>query len=764
MIGKSGHIVPFKTPKRSPCSISSTDAASTGAPWSPASSVPASSRDLRMVEESLLREMRTVKAQVQSVCAEEIRNQHRHLMQDIKQELRMQANKVPPWGPLPPLVPGLQGPPGAPMTLPKGNAFVRNNSEIFELKGPLETKEALDIECVEVCGKGTAEHSQSKRGRARSDDAEKLELPGTVTVELPPQMPCEVPVPPTDPPEVECNADAAAGSLRQRARHVDVPQRVNTFLSQASDDEGSEVEYPRRFLRGNTTTGIRRLSLGLQTARRSRDNSAKNRKPLCQMSAKDILKSSRFDNMMGCLILLNAVTIGMQTDYSCRNMTEDYPMPFKVISKLFFFVFLLELVLRIHVQRLRFFTTWDRSLLWNYFDLMVVVAQAIEEILTLVASNSDRKELGSFRLLRVLRVLRLVRIFRVIRVLHLISELRTIVNSIVGSFKSLGWTVVLLFLIIYIFGVYFTQSITDHMVTKLEFGEELDEQEMTLRRYFANLFRAILSLWQAMSGGADWDTMAGPMLRIDWSLGVAFASYIAFALLALMNVVTGVFVQTALQNAKDEEDAFLTDQIIRLFERADRDKQQTVTLAEINNRLGDPNSAREWKSINVQPEEAQYLFELLDIDETGEIAFEEFLSGCLRLHGVSKSMDLLTVMQEARAESRAWRKHLEKWDGFHENNAAFMAGVMRHLQAISHYVLAANALGGQNGDHITTAAKDSLARVDQRLKLVEGTFDVVKRMAASWDGMQSIIEAIAVPGAPQGHQDRTPWFSRGSEV
>merc|ERR1712176_665092 len=107
-----------------------------------------------------------------------------------------------------------------------------------------------------------------------------------------------------------------------------------------------------------------------------------------------------------------------------------------------------------------------------------------------------------------------------------------------------------------------------------------------------------------------------------------------------MNVVTGVFVQTALQSAKDEEDSFLTDQIVTLFDMTSRDKVAKITFEEIKSCLNDPDTSKEWKSINVQPEEAKYLFELLDIDESGIIQFEEFLSGCLRLHGNAKSMDL----------------------------------------------------------------------------------------------------------------------------
>merc|ERR1719272_2711098 len=95
---------------------------------------------------------------------------------------------------------------------------------------------------------------------------------------------------------------------------------------------------------------------------------------------------------------------------------------------------------------------------------MVVSAQLLEVFFDLILRSVASIEMGNFRLLRILRILRLVRILRVVRVLHLISELRVIVSSIVGSFRSLIWVVVLLLLMIYIVAVFFTQSVTDHIV------------------------------------------------------------------------------------------------------------------------------------------------------------------------------------------------------------------------------------------------------------------------------------------------------------
>jgi len=145
-------------------------------------------------------------------------------------------------------------------------------------------------------------------------------------------------------------------------------------------------------------------------------------------------------------------------------------------------------------------------------------------------------------------------------------------------------------------------------------------------------------------------------------LGFAFTAYIAFAILALLNVVTGVFVQTALQSARDEEDAFLTDQIISLFHmRANAElaglgkSAQTLTSDEVEEVLANQGEAvKEWRAIDLKPEEAKYLFNLLDIERKGEVDFEEFLSGCLRLKGSAKSIDMLAVMQEFRSFVRKY--------------------------------------------------------------------------------------------------------------
>lgn len=57
----------------------------------------------------------------------------------------------------------------------------------------------------------------------------------------------------------------------------------------------------------------------------------------------------------------------------------------------------------------------------------------------------------NFRVLRLLRFGRIVRVVRIVRVARLFRSLRTLINSLVGTLKSLFWSLLLLALIMYMF-------------------------------------------------------------------------------------------------------------------------------------------------------------------------------------------------------------------------------------------------------------------------------------------------------------------------
>merc|ERR1719387_3291019 len=70
--------------------------------------------------------------------------------------------------------------------------------------------------------------------------------------------------------------------------------------------------------------------------------------------------------------------------------------------------------------------------------------------------------LSSIRTLRVMRLARLVRIMRLTRVIHFVRALRQLILTIICTLRSLVWSLVLLFIIIYVFSIFFTEAVMYH--------------------------------------------------------------------------------------------------------------------------------------------------------------------------------------------------------------------------------------------------------------------------------------------------------------
>jgi len=360
-----------------------------------------------------------------------------------------------------------------------------------------------------------------------------------------------------------------------------------------------------------------------------------------------------FDAFFGALIVLNSVTIGLQTDHMARQVTEVVPTPYKVMDKLFCAFFTVELVLRILAFRSEFFKA--SGLLWGIFDIVVIGLQLIEElILAIAAASSGDSSSGGpdMSFMRIMRILRLIRVLRIIRIIRFMDELRTLVISIMNSMRSLFWTLALLLLGIYVVAIYFTQLSLD---LRLQNSEPSD-----INVFFEALPRSMLTLFGAMSGGIDWDALCTPLVEdISPVQGLVFALYIAFTVLALTNVVTGVFVEGALKSAKQEEERNMYETLQQMFLFADDGGDGSLSTEEFKSRLMTSDMSKYLESIDINPSEAHLLFELIDSDGSGEVDYAEFVGGCMRIRGAAKAIDVILLLHEVLALRKTLDAYVE---------------------------------------------------------------------------------------------------------
>jgi uncharacterized membrane protein len=208
------------------------------------------------------------------------------------------------------------------------------------------------------------------------------------------------------------------------------------------------------------------------------------------------------------------------------------------------------------------------------------------------------------------------------------------------------WTLLIILMVIYTTAVFFTELVVVRRTDSFRDLPAAKEEELDL--WYGSVGRSMLTLYEALVGGVDWDTVVTPLIDISVVLGIVFVLYIALSVLAFLNVITGVFVDTAMTRAHRMKDVATVNNACRIFDALDENHTGMITEEEFESQLYSDAMQEYLAEIDVDVSEAKWLFEILDINDTGSIDFDEFLSGCLRLRGPAKALDLLLVTRESR--------------------------------------------------------------------------------------------------------------------
>lgn len=354
------------------------------------------------------------------------------------------------------------------------------------------------------------------------------------------------------------------------------------------------------------------------------------------------IKSEWFDYMMGIFLMLNAAAIGVQVDYMAGAASDAPPTHFRIIDGMFCMIFLSELVTRALIFRSTFFSGKDK--LWNIFDLVVVSFQVIDELSKLFLTGSAIQE--TIDQLGVLRVLRLARILRLARLVRLVPELKSLVYLIAASMSAFLWTLALLVILIFCVAVYYTELCAE--IIREDKVDEVGQE--ALSKNFGTMWFSSLALFQAISGGDDWRNFVDPFRGLGSTHMVLnslmFSLYIAFATLVMLNLVTGVFVEGAQRMIQDEKVTEIGKDVRKLFNLTDVDGSGDISFEEFELLIDDGNITMSnlMASLGVECHgQGRAIFKLLDTDNSGQIDVKEFVSGCMRLRGNARSIDLIML-------------------------------------------------------------------------------------------------------------------------
>lgn len=385
-----------------------------------------------------------------------------------------------------------------------------------------------------------------------------------------------------------------------------------------------------------------------------------------------IVNSKTSSAMISGLIFLNLVLLGAEVDASSGLPLDVQLESFYVLNNILVSIFVVEVVLKVSAYKCRgFFSGIDRW--WNLFDLLIVLLSVLEIVADLIAQslsdgNGQFMDISHLRVMRFARLVRALRGIRVIRLLRYISGLRTILFSIVSTMSAVLWTMLLLLMLFFCFAVLLAQIVTDHCRSQADLT--CDE---TLHFFWHSVGESMLTLFLSITGGISWQNALAPLREISTLAAVAYLAYIIIAVFAILNVVTGVFCNMAIESARADKDmavlqqmrkhAAQVDSLRLLFKEIDNDGSSVLTLPELKEALRTENMANFMQSLEISTQDVWTLFTVIDADNSGEITLDEFVFGCMHLQGPAKGVQMARLQHEAtiiRKEMRAMRRYVDR--------------------------------------------------------------------------------------------------------
>jgi voltage-gated sodium channel len=226
------------------------------------------------------------------------------------------------------------------------------------------------------------------------------------------------------------------------------------------------------------------------------------------------------------VIILSSLLIGVKT----YDINPNYLLLLEILDIGVTVFFLTEICLRFvtTANKKRFFHN-----AWNVFDTFIVVVSLIP---------IDQSE---YALLA-----RLIRIFRVLRLISAIPELRLLVNALIKALPSMGYVLLLMFILFYIYAA--IGSFIFEPINSVLWGD---------------IAIAMLTLFRIVTF-EDWtDVMYETMKVHPWSWAY-YLSFIFFNAFVFLNMMIGIVIDKMQQEHNSDDD--INQRLKRIEEKLDQ--------------------------------------------------------------------------------------------------------------------------------------------------------------------------------------------------
>lgn len=366
-------------------------------------------------------------------------------------------------------------------------------------------------------------------------------------------------------------------------------------------------------------------------------------------------------------ILVNSVVIGMQSDIAPDSVIWD------IFEIAFITVYSLEFVLKLRIFGCKgYFCGKEAG--WNWFDftclLLSYVDIAVYYAVVLVLRRNGQTDLSSLMLIKIFRLSRLIRLVRLVR--HkLFHELKVMLFGLWAGIRVLGWAIILLFGLIYTFGVFLRNIM----------GESFKELETVPDAMFT-LFRCFRDDCAAYDG-----TPFPERVRETYG-GIFMVSYILMIMtvsVGVFNLIMAIFIDNVtgsqlqrrnreLADSSEKVRVMIKEHVARFlgkdvrsrrtFVTGDLDVQHSILDEQLlkdevvihresfQRWLQDPEFTEALEDAYIDVSNKAHLFDIMDADMGGHLSLDELVEGLMALRGSVNKGDIINMSLKIRLLTR----------------------------------------------------------------------------------------------------------------
>eukprot|EP00439_Symbiodinium_sp_Y106_P054435 s531_g7.t1 len=569
---------------------------------------------------------------------------------------------------------------------PAGDVKAAMNQEIQKLRNFIAGQFSQQAELLQSLSRQVERGGKSVQMSSKAD----VHTPNGVAP-TPPLSPLSLPKRPEDEPKSEGQEQLfASDTSREATEHVlsnDTQKSKDRRQSLGSDGLQSLTMDSDKLDLGSDAEARQQRKMyaaaAAATGQLSTEDDDQQKREVNWRDPKDVAKyltrhSVFIYGIMG-VILFNLISLGIEVDIAARDGSDKVPIWFDYMNMFVVFIFVVELSVNFVANGpWGFCCGADR--LWNFFDLVIVALSVIETVVSFMANAAPQSQVSPshLRFMRPIRLARALRGVRVMRLFRYVGALRTLLLSIMSSIASLFWTIVLLVLLFYSFGVLVTQLVSDHC----EFqpppvdgsassfacrarGDELSPYFYTgPSRYWSSVGEAMLTLFMAISGGIDWDDGLTPLRDIPIAM-VALILYIIITAPGMHLQVEHEAIESA---AADKDIAVMKQmrkqaaqvQVLRhVFQEINSHHTDTISMQDLQDAMGADKLSSFFESMGISTGDVWTLFKVIDTDGSGAIDMEEFerhssasLRAATRAALAVETLRTLSDLESAKTSSR----------------------------------------------------------------------------------------------------------------